>query len=56
MCGRGALWGAAGAHIHSMIVSHNFAPGNAGVVLYADFLVPAAGFLLLWLAHRTRRQ
>ena len=50
------LAGAGIGHVFAIATTHNMAPGNAGVVLYADFLVPAAGFLLLWLAHRTRRQ
>jgi hypothetical protein len=32
------------------------APGNAGVVLYTDFLVPIIGFWLLWLAWRAARE
>lgn len=50
------LAGAGIGHVLSIANTRDMAPGNAGVVLYADFLVPAAGFLLLWLAYRTRRQ
>jgi hypothetical protein len=32
-----------------MIVAHNFAQGNAGVVFYTDILIPVIGFLFLWL-------
>jgi hypothetical protein len=46
------LLGAAGGHIYQMITARNFAPGNAGVVFYTDLLIPAIGFLLLWLQHR----
>jgi hypothetical protein len=49
------LWGAAGTHIQQMITQHNFAPGNAGIILYSDILVPIIGFLFLWLQHRQRR-
>jgi hypothetical protein len=46
------LWGAAGAHIVSMISEGNFAPGNAGVIFWSDILVPVIGFALLWLRYR----
>jgi hypothetical protein len=44
--------GAAAGHVYQMIASHNFAPGNAGVILYTDFLIPPFGLLMLWLRHR----
>ena len=44
--------GAAFGHIREMISAGNFASGNAGVILYADFAVPAFGLLLLWLQRR----
>ena len=37
------LWGAAGVHIHDMITTRNFAPGNAGIIFYSDILVPILG-------------
>ena len=43
------LWGAAGGHIYQMITQGNFAPGNAGIMLYSDFLLPIIGLLFLWL-------
>jgi hypothetical protein len=36
-----------------MITAHNFAPGNAGIIFYSDFLVPIVGFIFLWLQHRS---
>ena len=30
-----------------MISAGNFAPGNPGIILYTDILIPALGFLLL---------
>jgi hypothetical protein len=30
----------------------NRAPGNAGPILFTDFLTPIAIFVLLWLARR----
>jgi hypothetical protein len=46
------LLGAAGGHIYQIAVAHNFAPGNAGVILYTDIAIPLIGFGLLWLQHR----
>jgi hypothetical protein len=37
---------------YQMVAAHNFAPGNAGVIFYSDFLVPIVGFALLWLQRR----
>jgi hypothetical protein len=47
--------GAAAGHIYQMITAHNFAPGNAGVIFWTDILIPAFGFVLLWLQHRYGR-
>jgi hypothetical protein len=53
------LWGAAGGRVYQMITTHNFAPGNAGVIFYSDVLVPILGFIFLGLqrssAAPTRR-
>jgi hypothetical protein len=46
------LVGAGVGHLYQIATSHNLAPGNAGSVLYTDFLVPAAGFALWWLRYR----
>jgi hypothetical protein len=48
------LLGAAAGHIYQIATAHNFAPGNAGVILYTDIAIPAIGFALLWLQHRYR--
>ncbi|HWV51585.1 DUF6790 family protein [Pseudorhodoplanes sp.] len=48
------LLGAAGVHIYEMITAHNFAPGNAGIIFWTDILVPAIGFVLLYLQARTQ--
>lgn len=45
------LWGAAIGHVLDMIRSHNFAPGNAGVIFWTDILIPVLGFAL-WAASR----
>jgi hypothetical protein len=49
------LWGAAAGHIYQITHADNFAPGNAGVILYTDVLIPIFGFVLLWLQHRYAR-
>ena len=46
------LLGAAGGHIYQIAMTGNFAPGNAGVILYTDVLVPVIGLVLLWLQQR----
>lgn len=46
------LWGAAGGHIYEMIARGNYAPGNAGIMLYSDILLPIIGFIFLWLQRR----
>lgn len=46
------LLGAAGGHVRQMIVAHNYAPGNAGVIFYMDIIIPAIGLLLLWMEYR----
>jgi hypothetical protein len=43
-------------HVYQIITTHNFAPGNAGVILYMDFLLPVIGFVLLWLQHRCEKR
>jgi hypothetical protein len=46
------LLGAAAGHLYQIATAHNFAPGNAGVILYTDIAIPVIGFGLLWLQHR----
>ena len=43
------LIGAGIGHIRDIITAGNFAPGNAGPILFTDLLTPTAIFLLLWL-------
>ena len=50
------LLGAAGGHVLEILRTGNLAPGNAGVILYTDVLLPLIGFALLWLTHRYRRE
>ena len=44
--------GAAGGHIYQMIAAHNFSPGNVGLVLPIDIIMPFIGFALLWLSYK----
>jgi hypothetical protein len=44
--------GAGAGHIYQMIAAHNFSPGNVGLVLPSNFLIPLAGFVFLWLSYK----
>ncbi len=44
--------GAAGGHIYQMIAAHNFSPGNVGLVLPTDIILPVVGFILLYLSYK----
>ena len=51
------LWGAAIGHIYQIIIAHNFAPGNAGVILWTDIFLPIFGFIFLFFAYpRTTKE
>jgi hypothetical protein len=49
------LGGAGIGHIREIVQSGNFAPGNAGPILFTDFLTPIAILVLLVLAARAAR-
>jgi hypothetical protein len=40
------------AHIRLIALTHDYAPGNAGIMLYMDFAIPLVGLVLLFLQHR----
>lgn len=42
--------GAAGGHIYEMIATNNYSPGNVGLVLPSDIIIPIAGLVLIWLS------
>lgn len=44
--------GAAGGHVYQMITEHNYSPGNVGLVLPSDIIIPIIGFVLLWLSYK----
>jgi hypothetical protein len=44
--------GEAGGHIYQMVAAHNFSPGNVGLVLPSDILIPVVGFVLLCLSYK----
>jgi hypothetical protein len=46
-------WGAAVGHINEIMTTGNMAPGNAGIMLYSDILLPVIGFALLWFKRTT---
>jgi hypothetical protein len=46
------LLGDAAGHVHQMMVTQNFAPGNAGLVFYMDILLPLLSGALLLSARR----
>lgn len=48
--------GAAGGHIYQMILNNNFAPGNAGVVLWSDIMLPVISLTLLWLSNQSKSE
>jgi len=45
-------WGAAGGHVYQVIAAHNFSPGNVGLVLPIDIIMPFIGFAFLWLSYK----
>ena len=49
------MWGAAVGHIYQIVATGNYAPGNAGIMLYWDILMPILGGLLLWWRYRGGR-
>lgn len=48
VCTAAFLWGAAFGHIAEIVREGSYAPGNAGVILYTDILLPIIGFALIW--------
>jgi hypothetical protein len=46
-------WGAAVGHTIEIVSNHNFSPGNAGVMFYTDWLIPAVGVTLLFFSNRS---
>ena len=48
------LLGDAIGHIADMIINHNYAPGNVGVPLYTDIIVPAALLILYAIYQRLK--
>lgn len=45
-------WGAAAGHIYQIIINHNYAPGNAGIMLWYGIIMPPLAFILLWLQYK----
>ena len=49
------LWGAAGGHLYQLFENHDFAPGNAGVMLWTGLLQPIISVALLVWSIRTEK-
>ncbi len=50
------LLGDAIGHIRQMLITENFAPGNAGVPFYTDIVCPLVAIALLLVAGRRRTE
>lgn len=50
------MWGAAGVHLHGIVVEKNYAPDNAGAILYLDILIPLILFILYVDLRLSRRR
>lgn len=50
------MLGAAIGHVYQIVTAHNFAPGNAGVMLWSDVLFPLLGAFLLWKRYGKARR
>ena len=48
-------WGAAAGHVYQIFAHHNFAPGNAGVVLWTDIFLPVVAYGLLYWQYRVNQ-
>jgi hypothetical protein len=46
------MWGAAVGHVIDLVQNGNVSVGNAGFILWLDFLLPAVGIVLLILSRR----
>ncbi|MEO8714021.1 MAG: DUF6790 family protein [Acetobacteraceae bacterium] len=51
-----SLLGDAAGHVHQMLTAGNFAPGNAGTILYIDILAPLLAIALWVAASREQRR
>jgi hypothetical protein len=49
------LWGAAAGHLYQISLYHNYAPGNAGVMLWTGILQPVVSLVLLCLSYVSTR-
>jgi hypothetical protein len=45
------MLGAAGGHIYQIATQNNLAPGNSGLLLWMDVVIPVAGLLFLWIGR-----
>lgn len=50
------LWGAAAGHIYEIIEKHNYASGNAGIMMWSGILMPVILIVLLYLSYKTNKK
>lgn len=55
MAGAIFSWGAGVGHIYQIVEYHNYHPGNAGPILYADFISPVILIIFYVLYRRTKK-
>lgn len=49
------LWGAALGHIYQIMIADNHTAGNAGLMLWSDFLIPVISIILLSFSYATSK-
>ncbi|MEI9804440.1 MAG: DUF6790 family protein [Pseudolabrys sp.] len=49
------MLGAFVGHAYQIRLTHNMAPGNAGIMFYSDIILPLLGFVLLWAQWKAGR-
>ncbi|HVS46389.1 MAG TPA: DUF6790 family protein [Verrucomicrobiae bacterium] len=50
-------WSVAAQHLHEMIYAHNYAPGNAGIILwFGDIAFPLFVVMLAWLSREAHER
>jgi hypothetical protein len=47
------LWGAATGHLYQISTNHNYAPGNAGIMLWTGLLQPVISLALIGISYKT---
>lgn len=50
------LWGAAGGHFYQIAQTHNYAPGNTGIMLWSDLITPILSITLLLMSYASTKK